>query len=90
VQLQRLVEFGARLDAGEEVGVAGEHHAGVGVEHVDHREIVAAADLEVVEVVGRRHLDRAGPGFGIGVVVGDDGDAAADQRQDDVAADERL
>jgi hypothetical protein len=71
--------------AGEEVLVAGEHHAALGVEHVDHREIVAAADLEVVEVVRRRDLDRARALLGIGVVVGDDGDAAADQRQDDVA-----
>jgi hypothetical protein len=30
------------------------------VEHVDHRQVVPLADFEVVEVVRRRDLDRAG------------------------------
>ena len=46
------------------------------------------ADLEIVEVVRRRDLDRARALFGIGVVVGDDRNPAADQRQDDVLADQ--
>ena len=46
------------------------------------------ADLEIVEVVRRRDLDRARALLGIGVVVADDRDAAADQRQDDVLADQ--
>ena len=61
---------------------------GLGVEHVDDVEVVAAAHLEIVEVVGRGDLHRAGPLFGIGVFVGDDGQAAADERQQGVAADE--
>ena len=47
-------------------------------------------DLEVVEVVRRRDLHRARALLGIRIFVGDDGDAAADQRQDHVLADERL
>ena len=55
------------------------------VEHVDLRQVVPLADLEVVEVVRRRDLHRAGALLGIGVVVGDDRDAPADQRQDRVS-----
>ena len=58
------------------------------VEHADLRQAVPLADLEVVEVVRRRDLDRARALFGIGVVVADDRDAAADQRQDHVLADQ--
>ena len=46
------------------------------------------ADLEVVEVVRRRDLDRAGALLRIGIFVGDDRDAPADQRQDRVLADQ--
>ena len=42
---------------------------------------VTAADLEVVRVMGRGHLDRAGAERGVDVLVGDDRDAAAGQRQ---------
>ena len=45
-------------------------------------EPVAAADLEVVGVVARGDLQRAGAEVGLHVVVGDDRQAAADQRQD--------
>ena len=44
----------------------------VAVEHVDHLQAVAAAHLEVVEVVARGYLHRAGALFRVGVVVGDD------------------
>ena len=54
------------------------------------RQLVALAHLEVVEVVRRRDLHRAGALLGIGIFVGDDRDAAADQRQDHVLADQRL
>ena len=54
------------------------------------RQVVAPADLEIVEVVRRRDLDRAGALLGIGVVVADDRNAAADQRQDGVLADQML
>jgi hypothetical protein len=49
---------------------------------------VPLADLEIVEVVRRRDLHRAGALFRIGVVVGDDRNAPADQRQDRVLADQ--
>ena len=55
------------------------------VEHVDQRQVVPLADLEIVEVVRRRDLHRAGALLRIGVFVADDRDAAADQRQDRVS-----
>ncbi len=55
---------------------------------VEHREAVPPADLEVVRVVRRSHLDRTGAELGIDVLVGDDGDPPADERQLDLAADE--
>ena len=58
------------------------------VEDADRVETVAAPDLEIVEVVGRRDLHRAAALFGVGVFVGHDRDAAADQRQDRPFADE--
>ncbi len=58
------------------------------VEDVDHRQPVAAADLEIVEVVGRGDLDRTAAGFRVGVFVGDDRDQPADERQPHRLADE--
>ena len=60
------------------------------IEHVDHRQMMAPADLEVVEVVGRGDLHRAGALLGIGVIVADDLDAPADQRQHRGLADQVL
>ena len=51
-------------------------------------QVVAAADLEVVRVVSRGHLDRAGAERRVDVVVGDDRDAAAGERQLDRLADQ--
>jgi hypothetical protein len=68
--------------------VAHEVHAAFRIEHVDPRQAMPLADLEVVEVVRRRDLDRARTLFGIGVVVADDRDATADQRQNHVLADQ--
>jgi hypothetical protein len=48
------------------------------IHDVDHFKVMAAADFKVVEVVGRRDLDRAGAFFGIGVVVAEDRDVAID------------
>ena len=62
----------------------------LGVEHIDERQLVPLADLEIVEVVRRRDLDRAGAFFRIGVVVADDWNAPADQRQDREAADQMF
>ena len=56
------------------------------VEDVDHLQAVALADLEVVEVMGRGDFHRPRPLLGIGVVVGDDGDQAADDGQPDLLA----
>ena len=58
------------------------------VEDRDHLQIVAPADLEIVEVVGRRDLDRARALLRVGVGVGDDRQAPADQRQQRMAADQ--
>ena len=60
------------------------------VEQVDAVETVAAADLEIVEVVRRRDLDGARALFGVGPVVGDDRDAPAHERQERMAADQIL
>ena len=62
--------------------------AGLGVEDVDHLQIVAAADLEIVEVMGRRHLDRARALLRVGVAIADNWQTAADQGQDGVAPDQ--
>ena len=68
--------------------VVDEGEAALLVEHVDLRQAVALADLEIVEVVRRRDLDRAGALFRIGVFVADDRNTAADQRKDDMLADQ--
>ena len=62
-----------------ERAVRGDH--AVLVEDGDAGQVVTAADLEVVRVVGGGHLDRAGAEGGVDVVVGDDRDAPAGQRQ---------
>ena len=68
--------------------VVDQREAALLIEHADLRQVVPPADLEIVEVVRRRDLDRARALFGIGIFVGDDRDPAADQRQDDVLADQ--
>ncbi len=57
---------------------------------VDHRQVVALADGVVVEVVGGRDLDAAAAEVWIDVVVGDDRDHTACQRQGDLFADQVL
>ena len=56
------------------------------VDAFDHLQTVAQTDFEVVGVRGRRDLYGAGALFGIGILVRDDGDLSADQRQDDLLA----
>ena len=51
---------------------------------------MALADFEIVEIVRRRDLHRARAELGVGILVADDRDAAADERQDDVLADKML
>ena len=57
-------------------------------DHGDLVEPVLAADLEVVRVVARRDLERAGAELGVHVLVGDDRQPAAHQRQDRRLADQ--
>ena len=64
----------------------GDHAALVHDRHA--RQVVAAADLEVVRVVGRGHLDRAGAEGGVHVRVGHDRDRPAGQRELDHGADQ--
>ena len=52
--------------------------------------LVPLADLEIVEVMRGRDLDRARALFGIGIFVGDDRDQAADQRQSNPPAEQML
>ena len=47
-----------------------------------------AANLEIVEIVGRGDLDRAAAHLGIGIFIGDDRDQPANQRQPNLFADE--
>ena len=58
-------------------------HGAVVVEHANDGQIVALGDLEVVGVVRRGHLHRAGAELQIGIVVGDDGNFAVHDRQGD-------
>src|SRR5947208_10539269 len=48
------------------------------------------AHFEVVEVVSGRNLDGYGTLLGIGIFIGDDRNAAPDERQNRVPADEKL
>ncbi len=70
----------------QERAVHGDHR--VLVHHRDVRQAVALADLEVVRVVGRGHLDGAGAELRVDVLVGDDRDPAAGERQLDLGADQ--
>ncbi len=90
VQRKRLVEFRRGRHAVQERGVVAQIKPALDIEHVDQRQIMAAADLEVVEVVRRRDLHRPGTLFRIGVDIADDRNAPADQRQNRVLADEML
>ncbi len=63
-------------------------HPAVLADHDDLLEPVSAADLEVVRIVPRRDLQGAGPELRIDVLVDDDLQATADQRQHAVAADQ--
>ena len=60
------------------------------VEDIDLRQAVPPADLEVVEIMGRRNLHRTCSLFGIGIIIAHDGYEAANKRQAHVAADEMF
>ncbi|MNI25655.1 hypothetical protein D3C73_793170 [compost metagenome] len=68
--------------------LAGRQNGGVLVEDVQQRQVVTLADFVVVEVVGRGDFHAAGAEFRVAVIVGDDRDAAANQRQLDKFADQ--
>ena len=70
------------FNAFEEVLVFVEVYRRLDGQDVDRRKLVALADLEVVEVVRRRDLDRAAALLRIGIFVGDDRDLPSDDRQD--------
>ncbi len=100
--LLRLDQKAGRVEIGEHGLARGEAiHAAIffrrvvvdlRVERQDHarRELVARADLPVVEIVRRRDLDRAGAEFAIDVFIGDDRNLAAGQWQRQHLADQRL
>ena len=75
-------------DAHPRVLAGGLVHATVLADHADLLEPVAAADLEVVDVVAGGDLQRPGAELGVDVGVGDDRQAAPDQRQHRELADQ--
>ena len=81
---------GGHVGAFEEIGVAVERDLAELVEHVDLAQVVALAHVEVVEVMRRRDLDGTRTLLGVGIIVADDGNEAADQRQLHLLADEML
>ena len=76
--------------AAQIVLVGGQRHTRFLIEHADRRKIVTAADLEVVEVVGRGDLHRARTLLRVGVIVGDDRNQPSHQRQYNLLADNAL
>lgn len=99
--LARFEAFQARIGGrgffavGAGVALEGEYgefrqDAGVLVQHVDQRQVVALAHFVVVEVVGRGDLDAAGAEFRVHIVVADDGDFPAGDGQLDGLADQVL
>ena len=79
---QRLLELRRGRHVAQKRLVTRKLEMRLGVKHVDERQIMPTPHLEVVEVVRRRDLDRTGAFLRIGVFVGDDRNAPADQRQD--------
>src|SRR5450830_474065 len=70
--------------------LTGRENGGVLVEDVEQRQVVALADFVVVEIVGRGDFHATGAEFRIAIIVGDDRDTTADQRQLDKLADQGL
>ena len=67
-------------ETGEEGRIVPQKQSRLGVEHVDERQVVAPADLEIVEVVSRRDLYGTRPLLRVGIAVGDDRNESPDQR----------
>jgi hypothetical protein len=72
------------VEAGVRAGVL--VHVRVLVHHVDLRQVVAQAGLKIVGIVRRSHLHRAGAELGLREFVGDDGNLAVHQRQQNALA----
>ncbi len=85
---QASVDVGQRTALDVE-GLGGFEDMGGLREDIDQRKTSALADFIVVEVVGRGDLHAARALVHVGVLIGDDGDATADQRQLDELADQR-
>jgi hypothetical protein len=83
LRLERGDDLLARLEHGEagELGACLRGHAPVLADDAHLVEVVAAADLEVVGVVTRSDLQTAGAELGLDVLVGDDRQVAADERE---------
>lgn len=60
---------------------------GVRIQNVYQRQVVALADLKVVEVMRRRNFNRAGTFFGIGMLVTDNRNRTVDNRKNRIFAD---
>jgi hypothetical protein len=88
--LDHLDELALDLQALEEILIVLERHAAVGSQDVDRLEVMSLADLEIVEIMRRRDLHRAGPGRFISIIVANDRYAPSDQRQHDMLADQVL
>ena len=84
----RIRRIAAAVEPFEEGVVSRNLDLRFGTEHVDERQAVPPPDLEIIEVVRRRDLHRAGALFRIGVFVRDDRDFSADEGQHGVLADE--
>src|SRR5690606_29748291 len=87
------VGLGTLLAVHAGVGVEGEYgefteNAGVAVQHIDQRQVVALAHLVVVEVVGRGDLHAAGAEVPVHIVVGNDGDQPSGDGQAHLPADQ--
>lgn len=84
------LQFGRQLKAFQEVIVALERNCGLGRQDIDGAQIVALADLKIVEVMRRRNLDRARTGFRIGIIVCNDRNVATDEREHHVVSDQSM
>ncbi len=83
-EVAAFLEVGQHAAAGFEAvdaGVApgGGGHDAVFVDHLNLRQIVAAAGFEIVDIVRRCDLDHAGAESGVGQLVQNDGDLAVHQ-----------
>ena len=74
-QLGRLLAPGEAIQA-RQVRARPRRELAVGRQHVDHRQLVAQANVEVRRVMRRRHLEHARPKLEVHVVVRDDRDDA--------------